>query len=224
MKAISLNKGEKIKKIKDYPNYCITSHGRVLSYGKNVPVWLKPQKDKMGYLHIRVYNDKNVEYYSNGLKKPKLMKVHRVVCQHFLPKPKPGQIDVNHKNFNKTDNRVENLEWCSREENMHHSWRNGKMKNVHLTGTKKRSHAIRITYKDGKEVYCQSKTWAFVYLKCSPKLVIDRCKDGKITRKGFKLTPVKEIPEGAKKVSYKDVRDGLVAYYKKYYPRKWSQL
>ena len=53
--------------------------------------------------------------------------VHRIVATAFIENPN-GLEQINHINGIKTDNRVENLEWCSRSYNMHHAYDTGLIK------------------------------------------------------------------------------------------------
>jgi hypothetical protein len=63
-----------------------------------------------------------VDLCKNGKKKTFL--VHRLVATAFIPNP-DNKPYINHINGNKTDNRLENLEWCTQSENMKHSYRTG---------------------------------------------------------------------------------------------------
>ena len=77
---------------------------------------LKPSFNGRGYLFVNLY--------AGG--KPKMHKVHRLVCQSFHDNPE-NKLDVNHINENKTDNRACNLEWSTRKENCNHGTRNVRM-------------------------------------------------------------------------------------------------
>ena len=66
--------------------------------------------DEDGYERVSLYQDN----------KSKLMGVHRIVAQAFIPNPK-GLPQVNHKNGDKADNKAENLEWADNTYNIQHS-------------------------------------------------------------------------------------------------------
>ena len=55
----------------------------------------------------------------------KTRRVHRLVAEAFIPNPQ-GLLQINHKNFDKQDNRVENLEWCTSLHNVQHAQQAGR--------------------------------------------------------------------------------------------------
>ena len=69
-------------------------------------------------------------YYVVGLSKnskSKTFRTHRLVAETFLQKIE-GKSQVNHKDLNKLNNKLSNLEWCSHKENIDHSRKNRKIK------------------------------------------------------------------------------------------------
>lgn len=93
--------------------YQVSNWGRVKSLKFGKERILKVTKDAKGYLTICLYKDGKTKNY----------KVHRLVALAFLPNP-DNLPQVNHKDEDKTNNRVENLEWCSAEYNMNYGTRN----------------------------------------------------------------------------------------------------
>lgn len=103
----------RIENVLEYPGYKVTTDGHVI--GKRG----KPMKgriDRNGYRAVIL------SYYPELSKQ---VSVHRLVLATFSPIENMEKLDVNHKNGNKLDNRLENLEWCTRSENIKHSYKNG---------------------------------------------------------------------------------------------------
>ena len=156
---MNLLKGEEFKTVEGFDNYQISNFGRV--YSQNQDRLLKPQKDAIGYYHVRLYDPLREDYYKNGLKKPTLFKVHRLVALHFLDEPKDEkQININHIDEDKSNNHYENLEWCTQRQNMLHSWKTGLMKEAHRKGSLAKRIPLKIEWQDGTEKYYPSMNHA----------------------------------------------------------------
>jgi len=90
--------------------YDVSNIGRVLSVRTNKP--LKPNIMNHGYACVHLYS---------GGKHTRVVKtIHQLVAQVFIPNPAACR-EVNHKNFLRRDNRIENLEWVTRKENVAHA-------------------------------------------------------------------------------------------------------
>lgn len=99
---------EVFKDIKGYPNYQVSNLGRVWS--KKRQIYLKPCKINNGYLTVSLSA-------INGKFKREL--IHRLVALTFIDNPNNYPC-VNHKDENKENNTVTNLEWCTRSYNMNY--------------------------------------------------------------------------------------------------------
>lgn len=115
---------EKWKQIKLYPEYEISNMGRVKYLIRKGP---KPYKQKITYGGGKEGNYKTFKFINNEISK--IESIHRIVALEFIDNPNPHNYNiVNHIDGNKSNNSVENLEWCSRSQNIHHAYDNNLIK------------------------------------------------------------------------------------------------
>ena len=105
---------------KDIPGYeslyRVSSEGRILSLRSGKI--RKDVKSGHGYRAIEL---------SDAGKNKKRHYIHRLVATAFLGPPPSEGSEVNHINLDKTDNSVDNPEWCTRQENIRHAYINGRV-------------------------------------------------------------------------------------------------
>lgn len=101
-----------MKDIKGYEGlYAITSCGKVWSYRRKK--FLKPGTNRHGYEYVVLSVD--------GQKKT--LTVHRLVAETYISNP-DNKPEVNHKDENKANNNINNLEWITKKENVNYGTRN----------------------------------------------------------------------------------------------------
>lgn len=100
-------------------NYSIDKEANIYSHITNK--YLKPKVSKNGYLRVTLYhNNRRYEKY-----------IHRIMMETFCPIIYGDRDEVNHIDSDKTNNKLENLEWCNRHENIKHSIKSGIYSNKH---------------------------------------------------------------------------------------------
>lgn len=117
-----------MKSIPGFPDYTITKGGRVWSTSRVTPhghrhrgKWLRPGVLRSGYRNIVLYiNSQGYTCY-----------IHRLVLETFVG-PCPEGMEVCHNNGNRADNRLENLRWDTRQENIQDAIKHGTHNFLHL--------------------------------------------------------------------------------------------
>ena len=98
----------------DYDGYLVNADGDVISMKHEEPILLSPFL-RHGY--------ERVTLWENGKKFN--VSVHRLVAMAFIDNPDPNTYtEINHKDENKTNNNVNNLEWCTHLYNLNYGTRN----------------------------------------------------------------------------------------------------
>lgn len=117
-----------MKKIDGF-DYAVSKYGKVYSFRSSR--FLSPSIDKDGYHRVTLYND--------GYQETHL--VHRLVAQYWIPNP-DNKPTVNHKNGDKSDNSVYNLEWATYSENNIHALETGLKKDTLRTLDDEKAHIL----------------------------------------------------------------------------------
>ena len=106
-----------MKDVVGYENiYGVTSCGLIWSYKRQK--FLTPKCDKDGYFEVSLYKNGKVKFF----------RVHRLVAEAYIPNP-DNLPQVNHKDECKTNNCLQNLEWCDAKYNNNYGTRNEKAAN-----------------------------------------------------------------------------------------------
>ena len=120
---------EQIEIWKDIPEYegkyQVSNLGRV----KSLQRWSGTKYYNREYILNNYVNKKNgyVYVYLTKNNKGKNIRLHRLVAQAFIPNPN-NYLYINHKDCDRTNNNVNNLEWCTASYNVKYSFKYGKAK------------------------------------------------------------------------------------------------
>ena len=122
---------EIIDNIQDLPNeiwkdvvgyeglYMISNLGRIKSFHHKRARILKPGQNKLGYRMLSLFK--------NEIGKTKM--VHRLIAESFIPNTE-NKPCIDHINGDPTDNRIENMKWCTHKENLNNPVTRKKMSNT----------------------------------------------------------------------------------------------
>lgn len=158
--------------------YQVSDLGRVRSRYSGEWKVLRAKKEKNGYLRLDLSKDG----------KQKGLTVHRIVAMAFIPNDDESKNQVNHKDENKENNRVDNLEWCTAQYNLtyndlHHRRNNPNNKRQKI----EKLYNPELPIKDNIELFKEQG------IECSKYTVIRLRKDLKLERPQPKRSKIKDL-------------------------------
>lgn len=133
---------EQWKSIIGFPNYEVSNLGRIRSLNFNHTGKIKIMKQNphnSGYLQVVIYDSQKKDY---------VKLVHRLVAEAFIPNPNNLRC-VNHKDENKHNNIVSNLEWCTDQYNHNYGTKPYRL-SIAMTDNPNFTKAVYQTDKQGK--------------------------------------------------------------------------
>ena len=158
--------------------YKVDENGNVFSVRNNK--LLKRMMFPSGYEYVHLCNGKG---------KTKLFRVHRLVAETFIPNPN-NLPEVNHKDGDKLNNNVKNLEWCTNLENMRHSVETG-LRNIKGENNPSAKLTVKDVINIRKEYIPKSKEFGTVAL--ARKYGVTNVMIGKIIRNECWIDPDKSL-------------------------------
>ena len=158
--------------------YKVDENGNVFSVRNNK--LLKRMMFPSGYEYVHLCNGKG---------KTKLFRVHRLVAETFIPNPN-NLPEVNHKDGDKLNNNVKNLEWCTNVENMRHSVETG-LRNIKGENNPSAKLTVKDVINIRKEYIPKSKEFGTVAL--ARKYGVTNVMIGKIIRNECWIDPEKSL-------------------------------
>lgn len=172
---------EKWKVIEGFKRHKISDHGNV----EGIRGMMKSRINKRGYsiIGIRDYEGKQ-----------KMFLIHRLVAIHFIDNPDNKRY-VNHKDGNKQNNHVSNLEWCTQSENQIHAYETGlqvlteeQINRLKELAIKKRRPVRVINKRLGIDAVYESITQAAANVECNEKTLRNVLKGRNKSRLGYEVT------------------------------------
>lgn len=153
------------KYIEDSDNAFVSSDGKVKRHG----TILEPKLDAEGYPRV---------FVGGAIKRDR---VHRFVAKYFIPNPRNKEF-VNHKDGNKENNKVSNLEWCTPRENTLLAAKNGQIRTGKMFQRIIATHAL-----SGEETEFNSQAEAAKLLGISNSEINKALRGKRKTSHGYKF-------------------------------------
>ena len=104
------------EKIAEKEKFKISNYGRVINCKNKDKEFLKKESFINGYAALSLKQKENGKTTGRY--------IHKLMAEHFLEKENDEQVFVLHLNYNKTDNRLENLKWATKREKELHQLKN----------------------------------------------------------------------------------------------------
>ena len=154
------------REVKEYSNYEVNQFGEIRH--KTRKKILKPRSNNGGYQYVNFkINGKNINFA-----------VHRIVANAFIPNPN-GYTEINHKDYDRTNNCVDNLEWVNSSQNKQHAYLKDENKNS-------RGKAVVQRSKDGVYIKTfETISKAAKEMNCSVSAISNCCLGRTKTSQGF---------------------------------------